>query len=173
MCATIAQMEPEDAAAARSGPSEEDLRQLGRIATELADAIDRALGPWVVRVVDRVHRERLLRAPSVEVRAAAEQAGAEAVAVVGAQVRALLALDIDEQRTGPLALLRAAVPYPTGVLREAGVPERPRDEFLEQRFPEDVYDLAPASFADLDPALHEPGLIWGAAKAHVHLARRR
>ena len=26
---------------------------------------------------------------------------------------------------------------------------------------------------DLDPALHEPGLRWGAAKAHVVLARRR
>jgi hypothetical protein len=36
-----------------------------------------------------------------------------------------------------------------------------------------VYDLTPASFADVDPALHEPGLVWGAAKAHVHLARRR
>jgi hypothetical protein len=40
-------------------------------------------------------------------------------------------------------------------------------------FPDDVYDLTPASFADVDPALHEPGLVWGAAKAHVHLARRR
>ncbi len=33
--------------------------------------------------------------------------------------------------------------------------------------------LAPASFADLHPDLHEPGLVWGAAKAHVVLARRR
>ncbi len=29
------------------------------------------------------------------------------------------------------------------------------------------------SFADLDPALHEPGLVWGAAKAHVFLRHRR
>ena len=36
-----------------------------------------------------------------------------------------------------------------------------------------VYDLAPANFADVDPALAEPGLLWGAAKAHVHLARHR
>ena len=40
-------------------------------------------------------------------------------------------------------------------------------------FPDDLYDLTPGSFRDLDPALHEPGLEWGAAKAHVHLARRR
>jgi hypothetical protein len=48
-----------------------------------------------------------------------------------------------------------------------------RDEFSERNFPDDTYDLTPASFADVDPSLHEPGLEWGAAKAHVHLARRR
>jgi hypothetical protein len=48
-----------------------------------------------------------------------------------------------------------------------------RDEFSLRNFPDDVYDLTPASFADVDPELHEPGLLWGAAKAHVHLARRR
>ena len=40
-------------------------------------------------------------------------------------------------------------------------------------FPDDPYDLTPGSFADVDPSLHEPGLVWGAAKAHVVLARRR
>jgi hypothetical protein len=48
-----------------------------------------------------------------------------------------------------------------------------RDEFDERAFPEDLYALTPASFADVDPALHEPGLMWGAAKAHAHLVRRR
>ena len=59
------------------------------------------------------------------------------------------------------------------VLADAGVPPIVRDEFEERAFPDDVYGLAPASFADLDPALREPGLVWGAAKAHVVLARRR
>ena len=80
---------------------------------------------------------------------------------------------MDEQRTGPLAVIRTAVRYPTEVLAAAGVGPVQRDEFAERSFPDDVYDLAPASFADLDPALHEPGLVWGAAKAHVVLARRR
>ena len=31
----------------------------------------------------------------------------------------------------------------------------------------------PAPFADVDPSLHEPGLVWGAAKATSILARRR
>ena len=48
-----------------------------------------------------------------------------------------------------------------------------RDAQAERLFPDDDYDLAPASFADIDPSVHEPGLVWGAAKAHVILKRRR
>jgi hypothetical protein len=59
------------------------------------------------------------------------------------------------------------------VLVEAGVAPVRRDPHAERLFPDDVYDLAPAAFADLDPSVHEPGLVWGAAKAHVVLARRR
>lgn len=173
MCVTIASMEQPDPQNQPAGPSRDDLRRLADYATVLADAIDVALGPWVRRSVERVHVERLTRRPPQEVRDAAEQAGAEATELIGGRVRALLALDIDEQRTGPLALLRSAAVFPTQVLLAAGVPTAARDEFLQSQFPDDVYDLGPASFADIDPALHEPGLIWGAAKAHVHLARRR
>jgi hypothetical protein len=93
---------------------------------------------------------------------------------VGAQVRALLTTDIDEQTTTPLAIVRGAgVRYPTGVLRGAGVPPVERDSFVERAFPDDLYDLAPASFADLDPALQEKGLEWGAAKAFEHKRRHQ
>jgi hypothetical protein len=67
----------------------------------------------------------------------------------------------------PLAIVREAVAHPTAVLARAGVPPVVRDEHAEQLFPDDAYDLTPGAFADLDPALHEPGLVWGAAKAHV------
>ena len=40
-------------------------------------------------------------------------------------------------------------------------------------FPDDDYDLSPATFADVDPRLTEPGLAWGAAKAFTHLQRHR
>ncbi len=159
--------------AAPGGPSEEDLCRLADYAQVLADGVESALAPWVVRCVERVHVAQLLRRPPQQVRDAAAAAGADAAAVVGAQVRALLALDIDEQRTGPLALVRSATVFPTRVLLAADVPPVARDEFQRTQFPDDVYDLGPASFADIDPALHEPGLIWGAAKAHVHLSRRR
>ena len=54
-----------------------------------------------------------------------------------------------------------------------GVPPVVRDEVAEQVMPDDVYDLAPGAWADVDDALAEPGLTWGAAKAYVVLARRR
>ena len=100
-------------------------------------------------------------------------AGRRAAVDVGGQVRALLEQDVDEQATGPLAIVRTAVRYPTEVLQAAGVPPTVRDEFAERAFPDDRYGLAPAAFADLDPALHEPGIVWGAAKVHVVLARRK
>ncbi|MFN2608638.1 MAG: hypothetical protein ABR511_12235 [Acidimicrobiales bacterium] len=135
-------------------------------ATVLADVIDSALAGWVERSVAR----RLPVAPP-EVTAAAAAAGARARAEVGPRVRALLAADVDQQRTTPLAILRSAVTYATDVLADAGVPPVARDEVQQRLFPADVYDLAPASFADVDPSLADPGLAWGAAKAWV--SRRR
>ena len=90
-----------------------------------------------------------------------------------ARARQLLGTDIDAQAGNPLSVLRGLVGHATAVLAAAGAHPVARDEFSEHNFPDDVYDLTPASFAEIDPALHEPGLVWGAAKAHVHLARRR
>jgi hypothetical protein len=70
-------------------------------------------------------------------------------------------------------VLRGLVRYPTAVLAAAGARPAARDEFAVRNFPDDAYDLTPAAFTDVDPALHEPSLLWGAAKAHVHLVRRR
>ena len=166
-------MDNEDPRAQSSGPSAEDLQRLSEYATDLADAIDAVLRPWIERSVERVYVQQLTRRPPQEVRDAAALAGAKAREEILPKVRELLALDIDEQRSGPLSLLRSAARFPTRVLLDAGVPVAVRDEFLQTQFPDDVYDLGPAAFADIDPSLHEPGLIWGAAKAHVHLARRR
>jgi hypothetical protein len=141
-----------------------DLERLGGYARALADGIEAALPGWVVRSVER-------RAPGL--RAEAEAAGERARAEIGPLVRALLDTDVDRQWTNPLQLVRRAVAFPTAVLHAAGVSPGPRDSFAEKVFPEDVYDLSPASFADLDPALTEPGIEWGAAKAHVVMQRRR
>lgn len=136
----------------------------------LAAAIDRHLPGWVERCVERVHRERVGPPPGPVV-VAASVAGREAQADIGPRVRALLAAPSQEQWTTPLTLLREGAAYPTRVLLEAGVPVRARDAMDTAMFPDDVYGLGPATFADLDPAVTEAGLAWGAAKAWVH--RRR
>ena len=141
-------------------------------ATALADAVDDALPRWVERSVRRLMMAWRGEADP-DVMAAASDAGRRARAEVGPRVRELLEVDVDAQATTPLAILRGAVRYPTAVLRGAGVPPVVRDEQQERLFPDDVYDLAPANFADVDPALAEPGLAWGAAKAFTHLERRR
>lgn len=134
--------------------------------TALAEGIEVALPGWVERSV-----ARRLPAPDPQVTAAAAAAGRRAQAEVVPRIRDLLESDIDQQRTTPLAILRAAVTYPTEVLAAAGVAPVRRDEAQERLFPTDVYDLAPATFADVDPDLTGPGLAWGASKAWAHRTR--
>ena len=147
---------------------------LQRCGEALAEALEAALPGWVVRSVEGRWQDWKGATPlPASAGAAAEEAGARARVEIGAQLRALLALDVDEQRVNPLDLVRRAVSYPSAVLQAAGVPEVVRDEFAERAFPDDVYDLAPASFADVDQSVYEPGLEWGAAKAHAHLTRHK
>lgn len=145
-------------------------RPVDEHARALAVGIRAALPGWVAQSV-----ERLLVAyrgsADPTVMASAREAATAAAADIGDRVGALLAADIDEQQANPLYLLREAVRYPTEVLRSAGVPPVERDRFAEERFPDDDYDLTPASFADIDPDLLPLGLAWGAAKAWEH--RRR
>lgn len=155
-----------------AGPSPSDLEALATYAAALADGIEVCLGPWVERSVVTVCENSGVMVTG-NLRQSARLAGERATAEIAPPVRSLLLLDIDDQRTGPLELVRRAVVYPTEVLRQAGVPPVARDESAQAMFPDDVYDLTPASFRDVDPSLHVPGLEWGAAKAHVHLARRR
>lgn len=151
----------------------DDAAALAGYAGALADGIEAHLAGWVERVVAERHRQWSGSALPDPVREAARHAGARARAEVGPRVRALLARDVDDQPTAPLALLRAATAHPTAVLRAAGVPPVVRDEVAVRLHPDDDYDLGPASFGDVHPDLHEAGLTWGAAKAHVVLTRRR
>ncbi len=136
----------------------------------LVAAVEAALPAWVERGVERVLLAWRGDVPP-DVRAAAQRAGEQAATDTASRLRDLLARDVDEQWTNPLGVLRGAVRYPTEVLRAAGVPPLVRDEFDERHFPDDDYGLVPMTFADVDPALHEPGIRWGAAKARAHLAR--
>jgi hypothetical protein len=147
-------------------------RVLQAHAEALVEASEREVPRWVQRSVVRV-ASAYRGSADEDVRAAAAAAGRRAAAEVGRELRALFARDIDDQPTTPLTILRAAVRYPTDVLRRLEIPPVERDEQQARLFPGDDYDLAPANFADVSPELAEPGLLWGAAKAHVHLQRHR
>ena len=142
---------------------------LADIGAQLAEAVTAAVPGWVERCVDaRV-------SPTVPdreaVMAEAQAAGLRAQREVAAQLQSLLGADVDAQRSTPLEVVRAAVAFPTQVLRDAQVAPRPRDRFAVERFPDDPYGLTPASLPAMDPALGELAIAWGAAKAMAH--RRR
>ena len=151
----------------------DDAAALARHADALADAVDATVAGWAARCVTSRWAQWRGGAPTPEVVDVATTAGERVRAEVTPALRELLRTDVDAQRTNPLAVLRAAVRHPTAALRHLGVPPVPRDEQARRLFPDDAYDLAPGSFADIDPSVHEPGLVWGAAKAHVVLRRRR
>ncbi len=152
--------------------------RLAELADELVDGVVAALPGWVDQCVSRVTEAWNGQAATDPTRVPAEvpadalaEAGRRAADEVGERLRVLLATDVDEQWTGPLAVLRTAVPFPTELLRAAGIPPVDRDGDAVRMFPDDSYDLTPSAFADIHPDLQGPGLAWGAAKAFVH--RRR
>jgi len=148
-----------------------DLAEAGEI---LGRLIATAVPGWVEASVARLVAAYRLAGATVDERAVTEAAGAAGAAAARAveqRLAVLLAADVDDQDTTPLAVVRGAVVHPTAVLRRAGVPPVRRDAFDEARFPDDPYGLTPASLAELDPSLAEPALVWGAAKARAHRAR--
>ena len=145
---------------------------LARFGDELVRAIESAVGPWVQTSVETVLREQG-RSIDGETAALIEVARRDATLTIVQELRTVLVLDVDEQRQNPLSILRAAVHYPTQVLRAAGARPVARDEFDERSFPDDEFALTPVAFSDFGSAVHDAGIMWGAAKAHVHLQRRR
>ena len=138
----------------------------------LADAAHAAVPGWLERCVVDTAR-RMGAVPTPQMRADARAMSAECSPRVLTELDELLATDADAQTRNPLSVLRAAVSHPTAVLAAHGVRTPPRDEFAVRNFPGDVYALSPATFADVDESLQEPGLIWGAWKAKTVLDRRR
>ena len=161
---------------------------------EAGDAIvagvERELPGWVERSVERII-DAWGRTPA-EARESAMRdavvAGRVATDRITAELRALFALDPDDQRSTPLELVRGAYREPTAVLAALGIPAVERDDFAERAWPDDVYGLVVHGLGDLGDrgdlgGLGEPGdpgdeelapyqLAWGMAKAKVLRARR-
>ncbi|HEU5083030.1 MAG TPA: hypothetical protein VFU14_06805 [Acidimicrobiales bacterium] len=165
-------MAPDANPPARGRADPADEARLDDAARSLAERVEAAVPGWIERLVVTRVREWSGHV-SPEVAAEAVAAGEAARDDVVPRLRRLLETDIDEQRGNPLDLLRGATRHADAVLERAGMPAVQRDQFAERSFPSDRYDLMPATWADIDPSLHEPGITWGAAKAFVHKARRR
>lgn len=139
---------------------------------DLVVTIERVVPSWLERCVVETAERQLGACPGSLRSDAGEMAARVAPGVVAA-VDELVSADVDEQRGNPLALLRRATRHPTELLGAAGVPAAVRDAFATERFPDDHYGLVPATWADVHPDLHEPGIRWGAWKASTVLRRRR
>ena len=131
----------------------------------LADAVAAALPGWVARTLRA-------RVPDVGDDVVAAVTGAVEDEVVG-DLRTLLALDVDEQRQSPLAIVRRGAATLGGALDALGAEPPERDDHQRALFPDDRHDVVPASFADLSEDAGRAGITWGAAKAFVHRRRHR
>ncbi len=165
-------LEPSDGGDDAAAQAARDEAALALYAGMLSDALVVAVPVWIERIV--VARATGAGLPDDDgLRAVAAQAGYLAVQDVGPRLGRLMATDIDRQESSPLQLLREAVVHATAALRRLGVAPLVRDPQASELHPDDDYDLVPGAFADVDEALTEVGVQWGAAKAHVHLQRRR
>jgi len=139
----------------------------------IVDGVERSGAVWATRHVDRI-LDAWGRVPDdrrAELREQAANAGRDAAARVADALRDLLGRDPAEQRATPLEVVRSMVREPTALLRSVGVPPVVRDPFDERALPDDDYDLAPRTLADVDEALGPELLVWGVAKAKVLRAR--
>ncbi|MCU1494024.1 MAG: putative acetyltransferase [Acidimicrobiaceae bacterium] len=143
---------------------------LAEAAAALADELDASLPSWIRGTIEQ-RVEAAFGAVTPEASKGARDAAERVRAEIVPRIHDLLGSDMDAHRTTPQALVRQAVPYATAVLRGLGVPELRRDAFVSERFPDDVYDLTPASLAALGEETGELAIIWGAAKAHEHRLR--
>jgi len=139
--------------------------------TRLLETSDEVVTKWV---------ERLIQRHCDEQKFSDLQAGELLSSVVWqvsdevhSRLENLLSLDVLEQRTNPLAIFRQATRPITELLSNLGCSPVSRDEFNERSFPEDIYGLSPATWIDIDEALVEPGIEWGAWKAATVMMRKK
>lgn len=153
---------------------ERDEATLGLYSGALRDSLAAVIPYWIEQsVVERATSDRTRGTAESEVRATAQVAGERALADALSRMAGLFGTDIERQVTTPLEILRAVSAHATAALLSLGVAAVDRDPVDVELHPDDLYGLVPASLAEIDPALAEVGVRWGAAKAHVHLLRRR
>ena len=148
---------------------------LARAGRQMIDGVERALPGWAQRQAERIVEAWGAHTPEEQraIGGRAREAGGVAAGRIAAELTELFEIDPDAQRLTPLQVVRTAYREVATVLRDAGLPPVVRDPFDERVLPDDDYNLAPRTLADLgDEDLGSVHLTWGAAKAVVHKARR-
>ena len=144
---------------------------MDQYSTRLLETSDEVVTKWVERLIQRHCDEQKFSDPRVG------ELCISVIAQVSTEVHdnlvELLSRDVFEQRTTPLAIFRQATRPITELLSNLGCSPVSRDEFNERSFPEDVYGLSPATWIDIDEALVEPGIEWGAWKAATIMMRKK
>lgn len=144
--------------------------QLSEPAADLLATAARVTGSWLRSGIERAARAGGMNAAEWD---DLDRVVSETAADLLTALERLLATDVDEQRNNPLSLFRGAIDAPTALLKAHGVPEPHVDRFAADHFPDDPYQLGPATWNDIDDELQTPGLTWGAWKAMTVLRRRR
>jgi hypothetical protein len=148
---------------------EDPAEMLAAAGAAIVAGVERAGPGWAAGEVDRILDAwgRVEPTRRDGIRDDARRAGSSAAIRVVHDLRTLLALPPATQAATPLEVVRTIVREPTALLRGLGVPEVVRDPFDERAHPDDVYDLAPRTLADLEPGLGPELLVWGMAKARL------
>lgn len=156
-----------------------DAERLADFAADLGGKIEQALPGWVelsvlARLGTPTHSQQAEpHHVTPKHVTAAKELGLVVLDHAGPQLRSLLSQDIDQQRSTPLTVLRGVVPHMTSFLEELGVAAPGRDGEARRLHPDDVYDLTPGGYEDFGDDVRQASLMWGAAKAHVHIQRRK
>ena len=144
---------------------------MDQYSTRLLETSDQVVAKWVERLIRQHCDEQKISDPRVG------DLCISVIAQVSAEVHdnlvELLSRDVFEQRTNPLAIFRQATRPITELLKNLGSPSVTRDEFDERSFPDDVDGLSPATWVDIDEAMVEPGIEWGAWKAATVMMRKK
>lgn len=137
-------------------------------ARRLLEVAERVTPVWARRLVGRVFASQT-PAPAARI----DDTVATVTAMVKQGLQELFSQDPEAQRSNPLTIFRQATTPITELAASLGVPPVRRDEFETRSFPDDLYGLCPATWADISEDLVEPGLEWGAWKAAVIIYRHR
>lgn len=144
---------------------------MDQYSTRLLETSDGVVAQWVERLIRKHCDEQKIS--DLEVGDLLISVKSQVSKEVHDSLSELLTLDVLEQRTNPLAIFRLATRSISEFLARVGCTPVVRDEFDERSFPDDVFGLSPATWADIDETMVEPGIEWGAWKAATIMMRKK